>query len=437
MRAVSEVSREVTFPHAPVVDGFLRLQGLAGRNQALPRILDEIVREAAALLPAEVVSVYLRDEAAPEGIDRLVMRANVGFPASAVGHVMLSYGEGITGLAAECLRPVTTADATTAAHNKPVSGLGEERFPAYMAVPVLVEGRAAGVLVAQRAAGHPFDEGDLVRGLATAGAIAHAFDRARLRPSVGAPPPPSPVRLEGVPLSPGTALGGAAMLRSWADLRAGEAARQDHGDAPSLSSAIQTLRDELRRGLGKMPQGPWGGRLAAAAAALEDARLYERIAEATETHGVVAGLREVAREYALAPIRGADEATRAWLLERAREVEDFCLLLAARHLGQPSPGQGAVLIVPDRLGVWVTVLALSRGVDGVVVAGPVPDDEPAVALLTAAGCPVLSEVAGVYGWVRPGDRVLIDGDAGWLRVHPSLADVADHRRRRRGPPADR
>jgi len=457
---VSESSREVTVPRVPAVEGLLALHRLTGQALALRPLLAEMVRVVAGMLPAEVVSVYLREQGPAGEAERLVMVANVGFPDSAIGNVVLGPGEGITGFAAECLRPVTTADASRETRYKPVSGLGEERFPAFLAVPFLVEGRAAGVLVAQRGVDDPFGAGTTTLGVAAAGAVAHAVDRARLRPGQGGEPaPPRPVRLDGVPISPGVTLGSAAMLPGWGELRAQEADDEDDpgqrgpvgaGTETDLAATLGRLKDELRRGLGKLPAGPWAARLAAATAALEDSRLDERIADSVASHGVVPGLREVARQYALAPIRASDPDERAWLLERAREMEDFCLLAAALARGTTLPGQGEVLFVPDRLGLWVTVLALGRGVGGVVLAGPVPDDDeaaepsssapasgpsfsgdPGIALVRGADRPAVAEVAGVYGWVRPGDRVQVDGTAGWIRVHPALADVAAHRQRRR------
>ena len=61
--------------------------------------------ELAAIASAEIASVYVREE------ERLVMRKNHGFPARAIGAVALGIGEGITGLVAECMRPVSAAHA--------------------------------------------------------------------------------------------------------------------------------------------------------------------------------------------------------------------------------------------------------------------------------------------------------------------------------------
>src|SRR5687767_11525547 len=139
----------------PRLDGVLRLLDKASRPGPIDRVLQELCDEVARIAPADVASVYVREEEA-DGRETLVMRANVGFPAGAVGNVRLEVGEGITGFVAECLRPVSVATAPGDAHYKHVPGLGEEKFPSFLAVPLLLDGSACGVLVLQRRESLPF-----------------------------------------------------------------------------------------------------------------------------------------------------------------------------------------------------------------------------------------------------------------------------------------
>ena len=115
-------------PFLLIAWGFIRLIEVAAQDRALEHLLAEMCPHVAAIASADVVSVYVR-EISPSG-DSLVMRGNVGFPPSTVGTVSLRMGEGITGLVAECMRPVSVAVAAGEASYKHVPGLGEERFPA-------------------------------------------------------------------------------------------------------------------------------------------------------------------------------------------------------------------------------------------------------------------------------------------------------------------
>src|SRR3978361_1386465 len=80
------------------VDGILRLIEEARRPGPLPAVLKTMCEQVAVIAHADVVTVYVR-ETTHDG-DMLVLRANVGFPAAAIGHVRLRLGEGITGTAA-------------------------------------------------------------------------------------------------------------------------------------------------------------------------------------------------------------------------------------------------------------------------------------------------------------------------------------------------
>src|SRR5207249_1358681 len=78
-----------------------------------------------------IVSVYVREA------ERLMMRGNHGFPRAAIGATALAVGQGITGLVAACMRPVSAAHAAAETAYKHVPGLGEERFPVFAGVPLI------------------------------------------------------------------------------------------------------------------------------------------------------------------------------------------------------------------------------------------------------------------------------------------------------------
>jgi hypothetical protein len=80
---------------------------------------------------------------------------------------------------------------------------------------------------------------------------------------------------------------------------------------------------------------------------LDDQRLRQTAVERTAEHGVVAGLKQVAREYAVATyVAGAADPL---LEERAMEIENLCLLVATSALDLPLPSPGEVVVVSERL----------------------------------------------------------------------------------------
>ena len=114
-------------------------------------------RSIADMLAVDVCSIYLKEslprEDAPTGGDadeadaELVLHATHGFPQEAVGKVRMRVGEGLTGVAVKCLRPVSVAAAPGDARNTAFEALHEERFPALCALPLVDGGRAVGALV--------------------------------------------------------------------------------------------------------------------------------------------------------------------------------------------------------------------------------------------------------------------------------------------------
>ena len=188
-------------------------------------------------------------EEAPEG-PRFVMRGNVGFPPEALGRVHLLPGEGITGFAADRLRPVSVAVADRDIRFKYISGLGEERFPALLAVPVLRGGAAAGVLVLQRSKPKAFTDAEVVMATALAAVINHALERGVERERRQAHRDERrAVRLGGVGLSPGTALGQAELLPTLAALAREAPAGREPASAARIGDLLKRIETQLRRAM--------------------------------------------------------------------------------------------------------------------------------------------------------------------------------------------
>ena len=75
------------------------------------------------------------------------------------------------------MRPVSVAIGKQDRHFKYISGLGEEKYPALLAVPILRGGVTAGVLVLQRGVERAFSDGEVVLATALAAVINHAIER--------------------------------------------------------------------------------------------------------------------------------------------------------------------------------------------------------------------------------------------------------------------
>ena len=406
------------------VDGILRLIEAASESGALTKVLQKMCVHAATIAHADVVSVYVRE--VTDAGDFLVIRANIGFPSSAIGTVRLALGEGIVGTAAEVMRPISAQVAQEDSHYKHVPELGEERFPSLLAIPLLARGAVAGVLVLQRPEAAAFGDAEVALGTALATTFAHAIEH---RDHPGRAPARS-ARLTGTVVVPGTALGRALMLGTLEALhpaRGGVAAMPS--DVEHAFSSITTILRKAEKRVQAALEPSARGALELLLLMLDDQRLRTTAAERCGKLGLAPGLRQVAREYAVATY-AAPRAADPMLEQRAIEIESLCLLLATSACGLPLPSPGEVLVVADRITAMAALTVIGGRAAAIVASAPLEEDSLGVMIARAASVPVLSDVAGLFAWVRPEDTLLVDSSQSILRVNPPATTIARYRHKR-------
>jgi phosphotransferase system enzyme I (PtsP) len=378
------------------VDGILRLIELAGHDGPIEMMLSAMCDQIASITGVEIVSVYVREN------DRLVMRGNVGFPASAIGTTSLAVGEGITGLVAECMRPISAAHAATETAYKHVPGLGEERYPVFAGVPLIGGGATIGVLVLQRS-DRPFATDEVTLATALGAPVTLAIERRRASALRSA-------RLAGTSQSGGVVLGRVAAIPT---ATAFERVARDPDD-PQFERAFGRLREDLSRAMKKLANATdpaIGAALDRLALALCDARLRDQLAAVADRPSA---LRVVAKEYARASHRLASRGLQSSHAEL--ELEELCALLGDARTLRP----GGVWIA-DRIGAYATIVAVGRGAAALVASDAITP--AAIAIARAARLPCVSDVSGLFAWIRPEDLVAVDGDTGHVLVHPAPSDI--------------
>jgi starch phosphorylase len=157
-----------------------RLASLSGHPaETLAQVVDLIHRR----FGTDVCSVYLLEA------DRtnLVLAATVGLRPESVGRIRMPLTEGLVGLVAEQLRPLSVADATAHPRFKYFREAGEDPYRSFLGVPIIDSGLLQGVLVVQTIAQRVFTEDD-ARMLLMAGAqLAPIVSEARTRGQLVAP----------------------------------------------------------------------------------------------------------------------------------------------------------------------------------------------------------------------------------------------------------
>ena len=364
--------------------------------------LSFLCEQLAVMSDSPIASVYVLETG-----DELVLRGNHGFAREAIGEVRMKVGQGITGTCVETLRPVAVDDARLSEQFEYFPQLSEERYPAFLAVPLLSGGRPRGALVLQREAGK-FNESDLVLAVSATRALTALIESQR---PVGAH-----LLLHGAGNKRGRGLGVATLLSRALPRRDPRRAPQEPlADAfASVRNELNALAEEARSAL----QQPCP-ELDEICLALDDGRLEERALEhAGQGVPPALALERVASEVARALFQQGPAA------RRAIDIEAFLGAVAHRLSGvEPQRLRRGELLVSVHLPGLAALRAWSAGATGAVCTTP-SGDSTGAALLTALGLPVVAGVRQIFESVSQGDRVALDGNTGEVLVNPSASQTA-------------
>ncbi len=201
-------------------------------------ILQRVVATVAWHMRAAVCSIYVYDEEQRV----LTLRVTHGLRPDAVGKVKLALGEGITGQAVQDLRPICVGEASKSSWYRHFPGIEEEKYEAFLAVPILRGMRRIGALVVQDGVPDYFKANDIkaLRSIATqlAAVIENAQLLGEAHEEVGSGTVRKPIAkksiLHGRSASPGTARGRALALGL---------GQNEHCVLPDPDAAPHTLAD--------------------------------------------------------------------------------------------------------------------------------------------------------------------------------------------------
>lgn len=113
-------------------------------NPARQRVFQQTVRNLAAGLRFDVITVYAWDESRAE----LVLVASHGLGEAAIGYRM-PIGVGLTGKVARTHKPLSVKHPADHPDFHYVEGSGEEKYHSYLGIPLMNFGRLLGVMVVQ------------------------------------------------------------------------------------------------------------------------------------------------------------------------------------------------------------------------------------------------------------------------------------------------
>jgi signal transduction histidine kinase len=149
---------------------------LAASARTWDELMDTVIDRARAAAHAQVCSLYLTDR----DLSGITLAATNGLDQEAVGIARLEIGQGITGLAAQQRRAVTSPDV----HEDPrfawIRGVDQARFTSMCSVPLIWDDAVVGVLNVQTVERREFSPADLGFLEALAGLLAGLVEKSRL-----------------------------------------------------------------------------------------------------------------------------------------------------------------------------------------------------------------------------------------------------------------
>lgn len=397
---------------------------MARRGEGQER-LDAIVVAIAGNMVAEVCSVYLRRR---DGSMELF--ATEGLKKDAVHKTLLKRGEGLVGLIAESAEPLNLTDAQSHPAFSYRPETGEEIYHSFLGVPVLKDGRSAGVLTVQNRTSRNYSDeevealqttamvlAELVSsGHLTAGSALDDSDRETMR------------HLSGVGLSGGIALGHVVLHEPRivvTDLIAEDVNEERQRLEVATQKLRETIDDMLSRG-DVAVGGEYRDVLEAYRMFAHDRgwnrRLYEAVATGLTAEAAVERVRNDTR------VRMARQVD-PYLRERLHDLDDLSnrllRVLAGRTTAAAEDLPTDTILIARNMGP-ADLLDYDRArLRGLVLEEGGTASHVAI-VARALGLAAVSQVTGAVDLVETGDPAIVDAGSGEVYLRPSQNVVGSY-----------
>ncbi len=389
--------------------------------QDLEQALKIIVWRVKQAMAADVCSVYLTNFLQQQH----VLMATDGLNPEAIGTVRLGINEGLVSLVCERAEPINLDNAPDHPRYQFVAETGEERYHAFLGVPIIHHRKVLGVLVVRQRSRRKFDEGEVTL-LVTiaaqlAGAIAHAEASGGISGLHGERR--RTVRyIQGLPGSQGIAMGTAVAIYPPADLNAIPDRNVDdvEAEAEAFQQAVAKVYTDIQA---------LSARIAAALPS-EDVALFDAYLQMLSGKSLVGktlariragnwaqgALRETINEHT----RAFEAMGDAYLSERASDVRDLGLrLLAYLQTDTRHPRQYPVQTIIAGEEITASMLAEvphGRLVGVVSVRG---SSSSHVAILARTlGVPAVMGASDLNVGRIDGRELILDGYQGRVHIEP-------------------
>ncbi|MBP7652002.1 phosphoenolpyruvate--protein phosphotransferase, partial [Candidatus Dependentiae bacterium] len=169
-------SNPIVSNHIKMLYDISELTNLFDGVNDVDNLLLKIVNLISEHIQSDVCSIYLYND----DTDELILKATKGLSVSAINNIKLKPGEGIAGAAFKFKQTICEADAEKSSYFKPIEGINEEKFKAYLTTPIYRGNSNIGIITLQRKGANIFNENDIISLKAISSQLAATIDTARL-----------------------------------------------------------------------------------------------------------------------------------------------------------------------------------------------------------------------------------------------------------------
>jgi phosphotransferase system, enzyme I, PtsP len=418
----------------PAITGSRRLlrrlrDVMAGSGTAQER-LNTIVRLIAADMVAEVCSCYLLRAG-----EVLELFATEGLRPEAVHRTRLRVGEGIVGVIAATARPLALADAQSHPDFAYRPETGEEIYHSMMGVPIVRADRVLGVLAVQNRTQRHYAEDEVetlqtiamvLAELAASGDLVSPNERVP-GDGIGL----LPVRLDGVRLNPGLAMG-TAVIHAPRVLIRQVVAEDPQAELERLRAAVASMQSAIDAMLAESDVARGG----------EHRDILETYRMFAADRGWIQRIREAVRSglTAEAAVQKVQDDTRhrmnqvsdPYIRERLMDLEDLTNRLLQHLAGKPISASLSELpeefvLVARSLGPAELLDYDRRRLRAVALEEGSATAHVAI-VARALDIPMVGRLRGALHRIEAGDLLVVNGDEAQVLVRPSedILQAVDH-----------
>ena len=377
--------------------------------------LDTITHLIADSMGSEVCSIYLFRDA-----DTLELCATEGLNRDAVHQTRLKLGEGLVGRVAKSNKIVNTADAPSAKGFRFMPETGEEIYSSFLGIPIQRLGEKLGVLVVQSKLAREFTSDEIYALEVVAMVIAEMTE---LGAFVGEETGLKALHQQAVMFRGATAQEGAAQGNVWLHeprvVVTHLVTEDPEAEKQRLRTCVETLQAQIEAMFRTVQTGD--------KEQLEVLEAYKMFANSrgwmrrmeTDIDSGLSAEAAVEKEQSTARAR-LEQATDAYMRDRLHDLDDLSNRLLRILTGQGKETGADMpadpILVATNIGP-AELLDYGRRLKGIVLEeGSVGSHATIVA--RALAIPLVIRAKNITTEALNGDRVLVDGDQGFVHLRP-------------------